>query len=64
VPLALAASPYINFFELDHNPPFNPVALGLFFLAALWLELGWRKRSSGESEPYPETSPGFDASPR
>ena len=64
VPLALAASPYINFFELDHNPPFNPVALGLFFLASLWLELGWRKRVSGESEPYTEAPPGLDASPR
>jgi hypothetical protein len=57
VPLALAASPFINFFEFDHNPPFNPVALGLFFLAALWLELGWRKRVLAEDGSYPSAPP-------
>lgn len=41
-PLALAALPYIDFFGFDHSPPFNPIALVLFFLAALWLELTWR----------------------
>jgi hypothetical protein len=60
--LALAASPFINFFDFDHSPPFNPVALGLFFLAALWLELAWQKRvptrAEGSQGQPPVNQPG------
>lgn len=52
VPLALAALPYIDVFGFDHSPPFNPLALTLFFLAALWLELAWRMRPK-EIQPEP-----------
>ena len=61
VPLALAAVPYIDFSGFDHSPPFDPLALALFFLAALWLELARRKRApagvetSSDREPVPET---------
>jgi hypothetical protein len=55
--LALAALPYIDFFAVDHSPPFNPLALALFFLAALWLELTRRKRVPAETESSPDRSP-------
>lgn len=48
VPLALATLPYIDFLGFDHSPPFNPLALALFFLAALWLELAWRPSEAPE----------------
>lgn len=57
VPLALAAVPVIDFFGVDHSPPFNPLALTLFFLAVLWLELTWRKRVSAEAESSKDRSP-------
>lgn len=50
VPLALAAVPYIDFSGFDHSPPFDPLALALFFLAALWLELARRRRPPDEVE--------------
>lgn len=61
IPLVLAALPYIDFFEFDHSPPFNPLALALFFLAILWLELTWPKRvpkteSSMDQPPIPGSS--------
>jgi hypothetical protein len=61
VPLFLLALP-VYFIGFDHAFPFGSLTFGTFFLVALWLELGWRKRAPGESEPYPEASPGFDAS--
>ncbi len=57
VPLALAAVPVIDFFGVDHSPPFNPLALALFFLAALWLELTWRKHVPAETESSTERTP-------
>src|ERR671921_190932 len=50
VPLALAAVPVIDLFGVDHSPPFNPIALALFFVAALWLELAGRKRAPAGME--------------
>ena len=62
VPLALAAVPYIDFSGFDHSPPFDPLALALFFLAALWLELARRKQrppdeveTSSDRAPVPES---------
>ncbi len=49
-PLALATLPYIDFLGFDHSPPFNPLALALFFVAALWLELAWRAPEASESK--------------
>jgi hypothetical protein len=58
VPLVLAASPFYDFFWFDHGPPFDPVSLALFFLAALWLELRTRrKRSPARAEGSPDQSP-------
>lgn len=58
VPLALAAVPYIDFSGFDHSPPFDPLALALFFLASLWLELARRKqRPPDEAETPSERAP-------
>ena len=57
VPLALAAVPVIDLFGVDHSPPFNPIALALFFVAALWLELAGRKRAPAGMEGSADRSP-------
>ena len=54
VPLALAGLPYIDFSGFDHSPPFDPLALALFFLAVLWLELARRKPVPDEVESSPD----------
>jgi hypothetical protein len=45
IPLALAGLPFIDLFGFVHSPPFNPIALALFALAVIWLELASRKRA-------------------
>jgi hypothetical protein len=61
VPLFLLALP-VYFLGFDHAFPFGSLIFGTFFLVALWLEFGWRKRAPGAGEPYPKASPGFEAS--
>ena len=56
VPLFLLALP-VYFIAFDHAFPFGSLTFGTFFLAALWLELGRRKRPSGEGASYPEAPP-------
>ena len=61
VPLAVAGVPYVDFSGVDHSPPFDPLALALFFLAVLWLEFTRRKRapagveSSADRAPLPDS---------
>lgn len=61
VPLAVAGVPYVDFSGFDHSPPFDPLALALFFLAVLWLEFTRRKRapagveSSADRAPLPDS---------
>lgn len=63
VPLFLLALP-VYFIGFDHAFPFGSLTFGTFFLAALWLELGRRERSSGEDVSYPEVAPVPEAKPR
>jgi hypothetical protein len=61
VPLAVAGVPYVDFSGVDHSPPFDPLALALFFLAVLWLEFTRRKyapagvESSADRAPLPDS---------
>jgi hypothetical protein len=52
VVLVVAALPWVDFSGFDHSPPFDPIALALFVLAALWLELDQRRKRavSGRAE--------------
>src|SRR5215210_1327209 len=63
VPLFLLTLP-VYFIGFDHAFPFGSLTFGTFFLAALWLELGRRQRSSDEDFSYPEASPAPEASSR
>lgn len=63
VPLFLLALP-VYFIGFDHAFPFGSLTFGTFFVAALWLELGRRERSSGEDVSYPEVAPVPEAKPR
>ena len=55
-PLFLLPLP-VFFMSFDHAFPFASLTFGYFFLAALWLELAWRKRASNEGETYPAAAP-------
>jgi hypothetical protein len=50
--------------SFDHAFPFGSLTFGSFFLAALWLELAWRKRASDEGEPYPAAVPSSETGSR
>ena len=63
VPLFLLALP-VYFIAFDHAFPFGSLTFGTFFVAALWIELGRRKQSSGEDVSYPEASPAPEVSSR
>jgi hypothetical protein len=64
IALAVAALPWIDFSRFDHSPPFDPIALALFVLAALWLELARRQKrlASARAEDSPERPPSFSQS--
>ncbi len=62
-PLFLLPLP-VFFMSFDHAFPFGSLTFGSFFLAALWLELAWRKRASDEGEPYPAAVPASETGSR
>jgi hypothetical protein len=55
-PLFLLPLP-VFLMSFDHAFPFGSLTFGSFFLAALWLELAWRKRASDEGETCPAAAP-------
>jgi predicted outer membrane lipoprotein len=63
VALVVAALPWIDFSGFDHSPPFDPIALAFFLLAALWLELAQRRKRlvSARAEGSPDL-PSFSQS--
>jgi hypothetical protein len=63
VPLFLMALP-VFFIGFDHAFPFGSLTFGSFFLIALWLELGWRKRIPGKGDTCPAVSPAPETEPR
>jgi hypothetical protein len=54
-PLFLLLLP-IFFMSFDHAFPFGSLTFGSFFIVALWLTLGWRKRAPDEGVSYPDDS--------
>jgi hypothetical protein len=61
VPLFLLALP-VYFIGLDHAVPFGSLAFGIFFIAALWIELKRSKHVSGEDVSYSGSLPAPEAS--
>jgi hypothetical protein len=60
-PLFLLPLP-VFFMSFDHAFPFGSLTFGSFFLAALWLELAWRKRAPDEGDPYSTSAPASGTS--